>query len=220
MRRVEAKHACRRFLPDHVRQHPPPRRELGVAILVRLHDARIDAERGVVDEDALVERREVDAPLDPVGERIERADDVVPVEAEVEGEVVARAGGDADVGNVMPHGDRGDQRLRAVTPRHPDDVGTLPTASSASSQRSSPGPSSSGSILRFLASSGRLKRSAFPPPDLGLMISTPLSAGCSGRACPCAARRTRSLIVTHRVAGDHAEEQQHTNIDASWYFWS
>ena len=37
-------------------------------------------------------------------------------------------------------------------------------------------------MLRLRASLGRLKRSAFPPPELGLMISTPLYAGSAGRA--------------------------------------
>ena len=74
----------------------------------------------------LVERREVHAPLDPVGKRIERTDHVVSVQAEVESEVVAGAGGDADVGDVMTHGNGGDQCLRTVTSRHPDDIRTPP----------------------------------------------------------------------------------------------
>ena len=84
-------------------------------------------------------------------------DDVVSVEPEVEREVVSRPGRHADLGDVMLHRDRRHQRLRPVTSRHPDDVGPVLTARLARSQRSSPGPSSSGSMLLFLASSGRLK---------------------------------------------------------------
>ena len=204
-----------------LRQHLPPRPELGVAVGVGLHDARVDAERGVVDEDASVETSEVDAPLDAVDERVERADDVVPVEPEVEREVVARPGRDADVGDVVLHGNARDQRLRPVTSCHSDDVGA-PSATArfgeiaevvigAEEQRLDP------ALSRFLH---RLKRSAFPPPDLGLMISTPLS----GRLQPAvhAGGRVRRVgVVAHRVAGDETEEQQRTtSTTSSWYFWS
>ena len=60
---------------------------------------------------AAVDPTEVDAALLAVEERIEGADDVVAVDAEVEGEVVPRAGGNADVGKVVLGGDRSDGRL-------------------------------------------------------------------------------------------------------------
>ena len=58
-----------------------------------------------------------------VDERVEGADDVVAVDAEVEREVVARAGGDARVGQPHLGGDLGDDRLRAVAARHREPVG-------------------------------------------------------------------------------------------------
>ena len=108
--------------PEQVGQHVRPGLELGVAVGVGLDDLGVDAERGVVDEHAVVDAREIDAPLDAVGERVERAHDVVAVEAEVEREVVARSRRDADVGDVAPGGDRRHERLRAVAAGHPDDL--------------------------------------------------------------------------------------------------
>ena len=81
-----------------------------------------------------------------VAERVQRPDHVVAIEAQIEGEVVAGAGRNADVRHPCPGRDRGDQRLRAVTARHADHVGAAATASSASCSRSSPGSSRIGSI--------------------------------------------------------------------------
>ena len=61
--------------------------------------------------------------LAAVDERVEGADDVVAVDAEVEREVVARAGGDAGVRQAALGGDRGDDRLRAVAAGHRERVG-------------------------------------------------------------------------------------------------
>ena len=77
-----------------------PGLELGVAIGVGLDDLRVHAQRGVVDEHALVDAGEVDPPLEPVAERVRRADDVVAVGAGVEREVVARARRYAHVGHT------------------------------------------------------------------------------------------------------------------------
>ena len=105
---------------EQIRQHASPGLELGVAVGVGLDHRRIHAERGVVDEHAVVDAREVDAPLDAVGECVERAHDVVAIEAQVKREVVSRARRDADVGHPAPRGDRRHERLRAVASRHPD----------------------------------------------------------------------------------------------------
>ena len=83
-----------------------------------MDEARVDAERDVVEEEAAVHARDVDAPLDPV-ERRERGERVLGVEAHVAGEVVPRAEGDADEGEValerhLRHGAEG-----AVTARGP-----------------------------------------------------------------------------------------------------
>ncbi len=61
--------------------------------------------------------------LDTAREGVERADDVVAVEPQVERKVVPRPRRDADVGQVVLHGDLGYQRLRAVASGHADHVG-------------------------------------------------------------------------------------------------
>ena len=49
---------------EQLGQHLLHRLELGVAVRVGLDDLRIDPERDVVDEDPLVDEREIDAPLE------------------------------------------------------------------------------------------------------------------------------------------------------------
>ena len=56
-------------------------------------------------------------------ERIERGDRVVPVQAEVTREMVARPKGDADEGQVALDRDFRDRRQRAVAARHAERVG-------------------------------------------------------------------------------------------------
>src|SRR4029077_122941 len=59
-----------------------------------VHEAGVDPERDVVQEETLVRTADVDAPFGPT-ERLQRAARVVPVDPEVAGEVVARSrGGD------------------------------------------------------------------------------------------------------------------------------
>ena len=98
--------------------------------------------------------------------------------------MVARPRRNADVGDVMLHCDRRDQRLRPVAPGHPDDVCTLRDGPIGELAEVVAAPEQQGFDLRLLASSARLKRSAFPPPELGLMISTPLFAGIRGAPMP------------------------------------
>ena len=71
------------------------RAQLRVAVALVLDGLGVEAQGHVVDEDAPVDLGEVDAALAAVDERIERADDVVAVDPEVQREVVARAGRDA-----------------------------------------------------------------------------------------------------------------------------
>ena len=99
------------------------RAQLRVAVALALDRVGVEAERDVVDEHAPVDLGQVDAALAAVDERVERADDVVAVDAEVEREVVARARRDAGVGQVELGGDRGDDRLRAVAAGHRQPVG-------------------------------------------------------------------------------------------------
>ena len=72
---------------------------------------RVEPERDVVDEHAPVDLSQVDAALATVDEGVEGADDVVAVNSEVEGEVVAGACRDAGVGKVELGGDHRDHRL-------------------------------------------------------------------------------------------------------------
>src|SRR5215213_198853 len=73
--------------PEHRRQRAPPGSELCLAVRVGLDDLRVQPKRRVVDEDVLVHAREVYSSLEAVRERVERSDDVVPVQAEIEREV-------------------------------------------------------------------------------------------------------------------------------------
>ena len=96
---------------------PPP-----AAALAAVHQPGVEPERDVVQEELLAHAPHVDLPLDP-GESVERRNRVVAVEPEVAGEVVARAVGDADEGNVPRDRDRCHGRERAVATGHAEHVG-------------------------------------------------------------------------------------------------
>src|SRR6185312_15588765 len=86
-----------------------------------VHEAGVDPERDVVQEETLVRTADVDAPFGPT-ERLQRAARVVPVDPEVAGEVVARSERDADEGQVSFERDAGDRRQRSVSACHPERV--------------------------------------------------------------------------------------------------
>ena len=86
--------------------------------LVALHRLRVEPQRDVVDEHAPVDLGEIHAALAAVDERVERADDIVAVDSEIQREMVSRARRNAGVGQVELRGDRGDDRLRPVATRH------------------------------------------------------------------------------------------------------
>jgi hypothetical protein len=69
---------------------------LGIAIRRVLHRFAIDPERDVVEEDPVVDHTEVHPAFYSVAEGIQRPQDVMPIDPDVEGEVVACAGGHAD----------------------------------------------------------------------------------------------------------------------------
>ena len=73
---------------EQVGQQGGCRSHLGVPVLRRLDDLRVQAKRRVVHEHATVHGGQVDRALHRVREGIERADDVIAVEAEVKREVV------------------------------------------------------------------------------------------------------------------------------------
>ncbi len=87
---------CGGTRPEHVRGRLQQRARLGVAVGRLPNRVAVDPERDVVEEEAAVHLRHVDPALDAVGERVERADQIVAIDAEVEREVVAGAGGNAD----------------------------------------------------------------------------------------------------------------------------
>ena len=100
--------ALSRILREHRGHGVEDGPDLGVAVAVALHGLRVEPERDVVHEGATAHLPEVDSLLATVDERVEGTDDVVAVDAEVEGEVVARAGGDACEGEIVLGGDRRD----------------------------------------------------------------------------------------------------------------
>jgi hypothetical protein len=96
----------------------------------------VESQRDVVEEQAPVDPRQVDAPLDAVSERVERADRVVAIEPEIQGEVVACAGGDAHEGEPVRVRGRGGDRERSVATCDAERIGAPATAWRTSVARS------------------------------------------------------------------------------------
>ena len=107
---------------EHVGHGVEQGADLGVAVAGALDRLGVQPERDVVDEHPAVDLGQVHPPLTAVDERLEGADDIVAVDAEVEREMVAGAGGHARVRQPELGGDRGDDRLRAVPTRHREPV--------------------------------------------------------------------------------------------------
>lgn len=84
--------------PEQLGQHLDDCPQLCVAVLGRLYDPPVQTHGRVVDESTTVHLGEVNAVLHRVEEGVEGAEDVGPVYANVEGEVVAGARRDTDVG--------------------------------------------------------------------------------------------------------------------------
>jgi hypothetical protein len=87
--------------PDELREHVDHRAHLVVAVIGGLDDCAVETHCDVVDEDAAVDAAEVDATLGSIVEHVERGDDVVAVDPEIECEVVPCPGGNAHEGNVV-----------------------------------------------------------------------------------------------------------------------
>src|SRR4030095_7693059 len=83
----------------------------------------IQAERDVVQEEPLTGAADVDPSFLPVDERIERADRIAAVEADVPREVVPRAERDADEGEVTLDRNLRDRCHGSVPARHAKRVG-------------------------------------------------------------------------------------------------
>jgi hypothetical protein len=91
-------------------------------VLAAMDEVRVEAERDVVQEDLLPDAADVDPPLLAVDERVEGADRIVPVQAEVAREVVPGPEGDADERKVALDRNGGDRRQRAVAPGHAERI--------------------------------------------------------------------------------------------------
>lgn len=87
------------MLGQQGRQHLQDGACLVVTVGRTLHDFGVHAERGAVDEDAprvpvrrfsLMDEAQIDAEFDAVGQRLQTAGGILPVQAQVHGEVVAR----------------------------------------------------------------------------------------------------------------------------------
>ena len=109
---------------EHVGRRIEDRAQLGVAVSLALDGLGVEPERHVVHEHAAVDLGEVDPALPTVDERVERAHDIVPVDAEVEREVVAGTRWDAGERQIVLGGDRGHQRLGSVTAGGRQSVGS------------------------------------------------------------------------------------------------
>jgi hypothetical protein len=94
------------------------RAQLGIAIFRPADRVAVDPERDVVEERAAVDLRHVDLALNPVGERVERADHIMPVRSHIEREVVARPGWDAHERDPARGRCRGHDRERPVAASH------------------------------------------------------------------------------------------------------
>ena len=83
----------------------------------------VDAERDVVQEDPAVHLRHIDRSLDSVvAERIQRADEVMSIDTEIERKVVPGAGRNADEGKTVGACGRGHDGERPVAARHAERV--------------------------------------------------------------------------------------------------
>jgi hypothetical protein len=101
--------------PKGRRSHAQKGHEAVACLPLQLVDeARVEPQRDVVEKDAIPDRAHVDPPLVAV-ERREGSDRVVPVDAQIPGEVVPRPERDADERKVALEGDRGDGGERPVS---------------------------------------------------------------------------------------------------------
>jgi len=155
-----------RVAAEQVGQHGRRRAELGLAVLGGLHHLRVQAERRVVHEHPAVDRGQVDRALDPVAEGLERADHVVAVQAQVQGEVVPGPGRDADVRDAAAAGHGRDQRLRAVAAGHADHVGAPVDRVVGQFEQVFPGPQDHGLDAAPRALLGQPEPLGLPAPGL------------------------------------------------------
>ena len=154
---------------------------LGIAVGRAADRVSVDPQRGVVEECAPVHLCHVDLALDPVGERVESADHVVPVHPHVEREVVARLAGTHTNGMPCAAATAATTASDPAPPAIPSASAPATTACRASASRSWPGARMTASISFSRARSASPARAALPSPDPGLTNSTGRRGGPAGR---------------------------------------
>ena len=85
-----------------------------------VHEARIEPERDVVQENPAVDHTDVDATFLAVAKGVEHGNWIVAVEVEVSGKVVPGPERDAHEGNIVLERLTSHGRERPVSPRHPE----------------------------------------------------------------------------------------------------
>ena len=118
----QAQRGCLPARAQHLLRGRQERAHLGVAVGRLADRLTVDPERDVVEEHAAVDLCHVDLALDPVGERVERAGQVVPVHAQVEREMVAGPGRQARERDSVRSGHRGHHGQRSVAAGHSQHV--------------------------------------------------------------------------------------------------
>ena len=135
-------------------------------MLAPVHEPCVDAQRDVVQEQAVVRASDVDADLSPVDECVERPDRVVPVEPDVTREVVARPERDAGEREITLERRLRDDGERPVAAGHRERVGLVRRGRARRGR-----PPHAGRGSRCPARAAAASSSSEPPlPELGLTI--------------------------------------------------
>ena len=175
----------------HLGCGPQESTHLGIAAGWLANGITVDPQRSVVEERAAVHLGHVDLALDPAGERVESADQVVPVHAQVKREVVVRPGRNAHKRNAVRSRRCGHDRQRPVATGHPERVcvgrrgftgqrvQVLAKINSARPLAGSPRGEVRRSAPRDRSASPA--RAALPSPGPGLMNDTGRRGGAAGR---------------------------------------
>ena len=207
---------------EHVGHGVEQRAYLRVAVALALDGLGVEPERDVVYEHAPVDLGQVDGSLAAVDERVEGADDIVAVDAEVEREVVPGAGGYAGVRQPALGRDRRDDRLRSVAAGHRERVGAAikcPADERLEVPRRSELDRLDPACARLV---GKLEALRLAAARLGLKKSTGCSgADASGRSTcmPTTARDAASEIsspaTTSSSSNDESSASSSTTAPAS-----
>jgi hypothetical protein len=122
-----------------------------------------------------------DLALNPVGERVERADHIMPVRSHIEREVVARPGRDAHKWDPVRRRCRSHHRQRPVAASHAQRGRSAFRGFADQCGQVLARARTTVSIRRSRARSAIPAPAALPPPDLGLTNNTGWRGGSAGR---------------------------------------